>query len=376
LPRPLPSPPLARCPLKNLSFFSCASRTLPIFFRETFQMSNYLRHIFLLTWATLFLLSPGLAEASPHESPPDSVDVLTSAMPRFDVNGNRITDSTAGLLRDATSTSGVLENKFDLEKIEKNQAFAKVIAEESFHTIELGGQLVYENKRESLLQEYVSGGSALSASEYKSKLETVEKDWGDGGTYRTILHGVSAVAQLGVGGGEFVSTGIGSRDLIGKVWTAPNTAIYSIYGLAGTAYGLATGEKSDIKIGNNAIEFINLPVMPTAMTIGNAIIYGEGEYDKRTQNHERQHTYQAEALGPVYGVAHLILLGAAQFINGNHHGPVNVLETGPQIYGAPRPWVWSWSSIGIQETDARLFMNTISPPVKISPPMILEGGVK
>ena len=70
------------------------------------------------------------------------------------------------------------------------------------------------------------------------------------------------------------------RDLAGKLWSAPNTALGLAYGLAGHAVGQANrlrpGDQPDprIQVGNNAVEFVNNPFGGvSAITLGNTITY-------------------------------------------------------------------------------------------------------
>lgn len=139
------------------------------------------------------------------------------------------------------------------------------------------------------------------------------------------------------------------RDVAGKIWAAPNTAIGLAVGgvgyLAGQAHRLFPGDQRDphIRIGHNAIEFANNPTMPLgAMTLGNASIYGGDPYDPSdpmwaTQDHERQHTIQSQQLGPFYLPSNIAggLNGALR--DGDWHGPSNWNEVGPQTTPAA-PW--------------------------------------
>lgn len=72
----------------------------------------------------------------------------------------------------------------------------------------------------------------------------------------------------------------GLADAAGKIWNGPNTAIGLGYGLAGYAAGqlnrLRPGDQPDprIRIGNNAIEFLNNPAGGVgAVTLGNTTTY-------------------------------------------------------------------------------------------------------
>ncbi len=134
-----------------------------------------------------------------------------------------------------------------------------------------------------------------------------------------------------------------ANDVAAKIWASPNTAIGLTIGLTGYAVGKATGQKVDIDIGNNAIQFIGnqLGENGSALTLGNVINYfGSANPDsgktfdvnkeyytyQAQQNyinsggnyqftdsdkiilgaHEGQHTYQAETLGPLFLPAYFL----------------------------------------------------------------------
>jgi hypothetical protein len=137
------------------------------------------------------------------------------------------------------------------------------------------------------------------------------------------------------------------RDLAGKAWAAPTTAVGLVLGGLGWALGGAAPS-----IGNNAIEFRGnklIGLFTPAITVGHVICYVSRTPGARTQAHERQHTYQAELLGPIYLPAHvafqLLAFGFSFFdrsrryvdTNDRVHSPANLLETGPMAH-PPRPW--------------------------------------
>jgi len=154
-------------------------------------------------------------------------------------------------------------------------------------------------------------------------------------------------------------------DVLGKVWNAPNTAIGLGYGLAGYAAGqlnrLRPGDQPNdprIRVGNNAVEFVNNPFGGgSAITLGNTVTYSEDPYDPNNKrwkqyredfgqdvrDHERQHTYQGQQLGPLYLPSNLIgglsglLLDRDEFGQRDWHGAHNWNERGPQN-ATPRPW--------------------------------------
>lgn len=156
-----------------------------------------------------------------------------------------------------------------------------------------------------------------------------------------------------------------AADVAGKVWNAPNTALGLGYGLAGYAAGqlnrLRPGDQPNdprIQFGHNAVEFINNPWTTGAITLGNTVSYKGDPYDPHDdwrlykegyghpiQEHEKQHTYQGQQLGPLYlpsniaGLALSMLRGEKDDINGSTtgHGISNWNERGPQM-NPPRPW--------------------------------------
>lgn len=135
--------------------------------------------------------------------------------------------------------------------------------------------------------------------------------------------------------------------ILGKVWASPTTAIGLALGLLGWLCGGARP-----RLGNNAVELYGnrliAPFTP-AITIGHVICYASRAPDLRTQAHERQHTYQAELLGPLYVPLHVLFQVAAlahsffdrsrryRSLNERVHSPANLLEVGP-MSATPRPW--------------------------------------
>ena len=70
--------------------------------------------------------------------------------------------------------------------------------------------------------------------------------------------------------------------ILGKIWNLPNTLIGMAYGgvghvigEVGNVLGFYSAEPT-ISFGHNAIQFENNPLMATAMTFGNTIVYGKG----------------------------------------------------------------------------------------------------
>lgn len=144
----------------------------------------------------------------------------------------------------------------------------------------------------------------------------------------------------------------GGGSILGKIWNAPNTALGLLYGGLGYVAGKAMGTDPHISIGGNAIEFTNNPFGGVgAITLGNTTTYSPGlspnDVDPETGvpvwEHEKQHTYQGEVLGPLYLPSNLIGgLSALLFDRDKHgdrnwHGEHNWNETGPQM-NPPKPW--------------------------------------
>src|SRR6185437_1469446 len=81
----------------------------------------------------------------------------------------------------------------------------------------------------------------------------------------------------GAPGGAPTAGGIDWRDVAGKIWNAPNTAVGLLYGGVGMAAGEAAHlmglqEKAPrVFLGNNGVQFVNNPLGGrSAITLGNA----------------------------------------------------------------------------------------------------------
>jgi hypothetical protein len=137
-------------------------------------------------------------------------------------------------------------------------------------------------------------------------------------------------------------------DLIGKLWTLPNSLVGIAYGLAGYLVGVLARSAPGIGLGNNAVQFRNCPLMASAMVFGNVIVYGRApafQPESPRGNHvlgdeERQHTYQAQWLGPLYLPAHLLSGISGLLLRRDWHGRGHAcafLECGPHSIN-PAPW--------------------------------------
>lgn len=141
------------------------------------------------------------------------------------------------------------------------------------------------------------------------------------------------------------------KDLAGKVWTSPNTALgLALRGagyVAGQLNRLRPGDQPDprVQIGHNAVEFINNPFVRGGITLGNTTNYEGNPYapdDKvwkgeQPQQHERSHTLQGQQLGPFYLPSNIAggIFGLVR--DRDWHGASNWNEVGPQLT-PPRPW--------------------------------------
>jgi len=107
----------------------------------------------------------------------------------------------------------------------------------------------------------------------------------------------------------------GIGDIVGKIWALPNTVIGLVIGLASLPFG------GEIHLGNNAIQFTNVPFGPGgALTLGNIILYNAvspGDYTSRYNDpsgpltinygfHENGHTLQNQVLGPLFLPVYLL----------------------------------------------------------------------
>jgi len=166
----------------------------------------------------------------------------------------------------------------------------------------------------------------------------------------------------GAPGGAPTAGGIDWRDVAGKIWNAPNTAVGLLYGGVGMAAGEAAHlmglqEKAPrVFLGNNGVQFVNNPLGGrSAITLGNATVSYRDPYDPSdgywhypdgspilenghtNPQHEIQHTYQGQQLGPLYLPSNL-LGGLNAVLRGKEwHDDANWNETGPQM-NPPRPW--------------------------------------
>ncbi|MER3448160.1 MAG: hypothetical protein C4291_15670, partial [Candidatus Dadabacteria bacterium] len=132
----------------------------------------------------------------------------------------------------------------------------------------------------------------------------------------------------------------GVADLIGKIWTLPNTVVGLVSDLVLAPFAIANG--GGFQPGNNAIQLVGVPFGSGAITLGNIQIYfgnttpgsfnSYGNPNVNVGFHEQGHTYQYQALG--------VFFLPAYFLSGHPFTLNNPFEAGAQNYAAqygPRP---------------------------------------
>jgi hypothetical protein len=131
--------------------------------------------------------------------------------------------------------------------------------------------------------------------------------------------------------------------LAGKVMSIPTDVVGAV--VAGFAWMCGAENKSEMD-NNSYFEMTGVPFLPegNGLTLGHSIFYSDENPSDHIQSHERQHTFQAETLGPFYLPAHVAAQGVSLALTGEY-SEMNPLEWGP--YPASRggspgvsPWWW------------------------------------
>lgn len=74
--------------------------------------------------------------------------------------------------------------------------------------------------------------------------------------------------------------GAAMRNVLGKVWNAPNTAIGLGYGLTGHGVGKVMGRNPHIQLHGDTVPFTNNPLGGvSAITLGNAVVFNGNPND-------------------------------------------------------------------------------------------------
>ena len=154
---------------------------------------------------------------------------------------------------------------------------------------------------------------------------------------------------------------VSTKDVVGALFNAPNTAVGMIYGSVGHAAGEAeyavglTKERPQVQWRDSAFQFTNNPFGGvSAITSGNATVWKGDPWDPNDKKwhtdgvpdlekghtypeHEKQHRLQGQQLGPLYLPSNLIGGLNALAHGQDWDGDANWNERGPQL-PAPRPW--------------------------------------
>lgn len=145
------------------------------------------------------------------------------------------------------------------------------------------------------------------------------------------------------GAEEIVVTGSPIRKIVGAIWGSPQELIGGIYG----GLNWITGGKA--QVGRSGVIWYNSPIQRflggqnSAITFGHSMVLADqpgfvlNDRGDMIADHEEQHTYQSEILGPLHLPAAGLSLLLGTIFDGNSHGPHSFMETGPQS-SPPRPW--------------------------------------
>lgn len=144
-----------------------------------------------------------------------------------------------------------------------------------------------------------------------------------------------------------------TKDVIGKFWNAPNTALGLGYGLTTYLLGQIVGTHPHIYLRNNGVQFTGSPIPGGAITLGNTTTwsgdpYGppdgtwynaDGSYNGKSDpiQYESRHTIQGQQFGPAYLPSNILGGIWGLLRDGDWHGDSNWNEVGPQR-NPPKPW--------------------------------------
>jgi len=189
----------------------------------------------------------------------------------------------------------------------------------------------------------VGAGAGLVTGDPSALVVGVAVAAGVGGGLAGAATGGVGAATMG-GGGSFLMW-------IGYGWNSPNTLLGLGWGFVGLTWDrlsgfiTGTGPQMQIITANNAVNFLNHPGNFQGLTLGNVIHYPLGIGPATPQGnrvplgeHEEQHTYQGQILGPLYLPANLVGGLWSLITQGNWHDG-NFMEIGPMA-DPPRPWPW------------------------------------
>ena len=132
------------------------------------------------------------------------------------------------------------------------------------------------------------------------------------GAFNTTA-GIVTFGQSGTFGRGIGQIAGGTGEIIGRAWSAPNTAIGLAFGGVGMLFGATPHWDSNAAI----LRFTGMPnaLMPTAMSMGSVNVFGRNSPPNSDNNvgvgvstgrEESLHTVQSRMLGPLYFPAHIL----------------------------------------------------------------------
>ncbi len=132
------------------------------------------------------------------------------------------------------------------------------------------------------------------------------------GAFNTVA-GIVTFGQSGTFGRGLGQIAGGAGEVVGRVWSIPNTAVGLAYGGVGMLFGAKPQWDSHAGI----LRFTGLPtrLMSTAMSLGSVNVFGKGTDPDDDNNlnvgvsagrEESLHTLQSRVLGPLYFPLHLL----------------------------------------------------------------------
>jgi RHS repeat-associated protein len=145
-------------------------------------------------------------------------------------------------------------------------------------------------------------GAASSAWNWTKGAASSAWNWTKGAASSAWNWTKSAAARVGSAVAQGAKIGL---DVLGKIWTLPNTLLGLTLGFLTLPFG------GNISIEHNAIVFNNFPIGSRAFTLGNTIFNPDPSLNSpnsgytpgatmQTGAHEEAHTYQYEVLGPLF----------------------------------------------------------------------------
>jgi RHS repeat-associated protein len=132
-------------------------------------------------------------------------------------------------------------------------------------------------------------------------------------------------------------------DTLGVAWGLPQEILGILWAIANVgAGGHASFRNNGFVVENSAGQTL-FGGTNSAIALGHfMVLAGSADFIRpenghSTVEHEEQHTYQSETLGPFYLPAAALGLLLGKLWDGDSHGPHSFLEVGPQS-APPRPW--------------------------------------